>query len=73
MRAELWHWLKAGTRFEGGVKFTPAVFEAMLAECYNAFKSREGRFKDAAKLLKAMVTAKDLPPDLFALTWKKLA
>ncbi len=72
-RAELWHWLKHGVKLESGAKFSAALFEELLAECLSAAKLRDGRFKEAANLLRALVTAKELAPDIFALAWKKLA
>ena len=71
-RAQLWQWLRHGVKLDGTKKFDAGVFEAYLAQSLNALKSRDGRFKEAATLLKALVTATDLPPDIFALVWKKL-
>jgi malate synthase len=71
-RAHLWQGLRHGVKLDGARKFTTALFEQYLAESLTAMKSRNGRFKDAASLLKALVTAPELQPDLFAQAWKKL-
>ena len=71
-RAQLWQWLRHGVKLDGTKKFNAGMFEAHLAQGLNELKSRDGRFKEAATLLKALVTATDLPPDIFALAWKKL-
>ena len=72
-RAQLWHWLRPGVKLEGSGKINVAMFEACLSEVLKQFKSADGRHKEAAALLKAMVTAEALAPDLFAIAWKKLA
>ena len=71
-RAQLWQWLRHGVKLDSGKKFNAGLFEAHLAQSLNELKSRDGRFKEAAALLKAMVTATDLPQDVFAQAWKKL-
>lgn len=72
-RGQLWQWLRHGAKLESGTKFTAAQFEDAVAQALTALKSRDGRFKDAANLLKAVVAAPNLEPDLFAIAWKKLA
>ncbi len=72
-RAHLWQWLRHGVKLEGGGKITLAMFEAYLSEILKPLKTADGRHKEAAALLKAMVTVETLAPDLFAIAWKKLA
>ena len=72
-RAQLWHWLRQGVKLEDGRKITAVMFEECLSEILKPLKSADGRHKEAAALLKAMVTAADLVPDVFVIAWKKLA
>ena len=72
-RAQLWQWLHHGVKLDTGAKVTTALFDMVLTESLASLKSSNGRFKEAAGLLKALVTAPDLETDIFTQAWKKLA
>ncbi len=63
-RAQIWQFIKYGVELEGGVKVTPAWFEAVYGEEMEKVKAEVGeeafaggRFPDAAKLFKDMSLA----------------
>ena len=71
-RAQIWQWLRHGVKLDTR-KLTDAVFEEHLADVLKQMKSADGRFKEAAQLLKSLVQAKHFEPEFTSLAMRKLA
>ena len=78
-RSQIWQWLKFGARLEGGRKVTRAFFETCLNEEMQRVKQevgaeayREGRFKEAVTLFRAMSTSKTFETFLTIRAYRKI-
>ena len=72
-RAQVWQWLRHGVKLDSGGKLTDKVFEECLAEALKDVKLADGRYKEAAVLLKSLVNAKHFEPDFTVPGLRKLA
>lgn len=72
-RAQLWQWLRHGVKLDSGAKLSAAMFDACLVETLKQVKSSDGRFREAASLLKTLCLAKAFVPDFSMLAMRKLA
>ncbi len=71
-RAQIWQWLHHGMKLDSGKKLSAAIFEGYLAEALKQVNASDGRFKEAANLLKSLCLAKEFVPDFTTLAMRKL-
>lgn len=78
-RTQLWHAIKLGVKFDGGVKANEALLEDILLATMKQVKEergeeayRSGRFREASALLRVLVLSKDWIADFMPLAMRKL-
>jgi len=78
-RSQIWQWLKAGVKLDGGPKVTTAFFNTCLAQEMKVVKEEigkaayaSGRFREAITLFRALCTAKTFVPFLTIPAYRKI-
>jgi malate synthase len=60
-RSQLWQWIRQGTVTREGTRVTAAFVERLLAAELEARRTPDGRFEDAAELVRGLALGDDFP------------
>jgi malate synthase len=60
-RSQLWQWIRQGTVTREGVPVTGGLVERLLAEELQRRRTPEGRFDDAAELVRSLALGEEFP------------